>query len=313
MAPEVLVVGDANPDLLLSGDVVPRFGQAEQHVDAEIALGGSGAIAAAALVRLGVPTALAAALGGDELGALTAARLADRGVDGRALQRSPRPTGLSVHLVRDGDRAILTRTGAIADLDVARACAAVRGVRHVHIASLFLIPAIAAGGGRLVAAAHEAGATVSVDTNFDPSGTFARPDWLGSPADAGRLGPGDALLPNAEEALRLAGRTDGDVEAAALELAAAGPTVVVKLGAGGALVADTEGVRRVAPAPAPVVVDAVGAGDAFDAGWIRARLEGRPADAAAAFACACGALSLRAAGDAGQATLDEALALEAAP
>jgi ribokinase len=305
-APSVLVVGDANPDLLLTGDVVPRFGQEEQHVGAELALGGSGAIAAAALVRLGLPTALAAAVGDDDLGALTAARLGDRGVDPRALQRSPRPTGLSVHLVRDGDRAILTRTGAIADLDVARACAAVTdlpGLRHVHIASVFLVPALAAGGGELVAAAHAAGATVSVDTNFDPSGAFDRPDWLGG---------ADALLPNAEEALRLAGRADGDVGAAAAALAADGATVAVKLGAEGALVADGGGIRRVAAARAPTVVDAVGAGDAFDAGWIRARLDGRSPEAAAALACACGALSLRAPGDAGQATLAEALALGAA-
>ena len=49
---KILVVGDANPDLLLSGDVVPRFGQAEQDVEAAVALGGSGL--AAALPRLGV-------------------------------------------------------------------------------------------------------------------------------------------------------------------------------------------------------------------------------------------------------------------
>jgi ribokinase len=315
-APDVLVVGDANPDVLLSGDVVPRFGQAEQHVDAEIALGGSGAIAAAALVRLGLPTALAAALGDDDLGALTAARIAGRGIDPRALQRSALPTGLSVHLLRDGDRAMLTRTGAIAGLDVARACDAVAGVRHVHVASVFLIRALAERGGDLVAAAHAAGATVSVDTNFDPAGAFAWPDWLGAaddgPPSADRLGAGDALLPNAEEALRLAGRSDGDVEAAAVSLAAGGTTVVVKLGADGALLADAGGIRHVAAPAAPVVVDAVGAGDAFDAGWIRARLDGRPAPDAAALACACGTLSLRAAGDAGQATLEEALALEAA-
>jgi ribokinase len=301
--PGVLVVGDANPDLLLTGDVVPRFGQAEQHVEAEVALGGSGAIAAAALVRLGVETSLAAALGEDDFGRLTTARITERGIDPGALQRSALPTGLSVHLLRDGDRAMLTRVGAIADLDVASACAAVAGVRHVHIASLFLIPALAARGGELVAAAHAAGATLSIDTNFDPSGEFARPAWLGA---------ADALLPNAEEALRLAGRVDGDVEAAALSLAAGGATVVVKLGADGALLADAGGIRRVAAPPAPDVVDAVGAGDAFDAGWIRGRLDGRPPAEAAALACACGTLSLRAAGDAGQPTLDEALALEAA-
>ncbi|ERK69973.1 hypothetical protein N136_03687, partial [Leifsonia aquatica ATCC 14665] len=54
-AVDVLVVGDANPDLLLTGDTVPRFGQAEQLLDsAELLLGGSAAIVACGLARLGV-------------------------------------------------------------------------------------------------------------------------------------------------------------------------------------------------------------------------------------------------------------------
>ena len=142
----VLVVGDANPDLVLTGDVVPRFGQAEQDVAAEVALGGSGAIAAAALARLGVDVAIAAAVGDDDLGRLVAARLEARGVARDALHRSAAPTGLSVHLLRDGDRAILTSTCAIADLDIAAACAAIGpAVRHVHVSSVYLIPPLVAG------------------------------------------------------------------------------------------------------------------------------------------------------------------------
>jgi ribokinase len=337
MRAEVLVVGDANPDLLLTGDVVPRFGQAEQHVGAELALGGSGALAAAALVRLGVPTALAAALGDDELGALTSARLAERGIATGGLQRSGLPTGLTVHLLRDEDRAMLTRTGAIDDLDVAAACALIEaspGLRHVHLASVYLVGALRDRGAELVAAARAAGATVSVDTNDDPAGAFAPPAWL---FDA------DVLLPNAREAVRLAvgagdagaareagaaryagarqagaardtatgGRARDEVAAAAAALSAHGPLVVVKCGGDGALVAEGGACRTVPAAPAPAVVDAVGAGDAFDAGFIRGLLDGRTPLAAAALACACGALSLRAAGDAGQPTLAEALALEA--
>lgn len=58
-AVDVLVVGDANPDLLLTGDTVPRFGQAEQLLDsAELLLGGSAAIVACGLARLGVSAQL---------------------------------------------------------------------------------------------------------------------------------------------------------------------------------------------------------------------------------------------------------------
>ena len=118
------------------------------------------------------------------------------------------------------------------------------------------------------------------------------------------------LLPNAREAVRLAAAADAAAAAAALS--ARGPLVVVKCGADGALVAADGACTAVPAAPAPVIVDAVGAGDTFDAGFIRARLDGDDPATAAAFACACGALSLRAAGDAGQPTLAEARAAGAA-
>ena len=304
MPPTVLVVGDANPDLLLSGDVVPRFAQAEQEVSAAMTLGGSAGITAAALARLGVDVAIAAALGDDELGRLTAERLRTLHVRTEALQRSTRPTGLSVHLLRDDDRAILTSSGAIADLDVDEACRAiVAGVRHVHVASVFLVAPLRAGGERVVAAARAAGASVSVDTNFDPAGGFVLPSWV---RDA------DVLLPNASEALAMTGRpADGDVESAARELAAGGAAVAVKLGAQGALAVSGPDapVVGVAAPRAPAFVDAVGAGDAFDAGFVRGRLDGLPLADALALACAAGTLSVRDRGERGQATLEEAMTL----
>ena len=67
--PGVLVVGDVNPDLILRGDVVPRFGQAEQLLtDAILTIGGSAAIAAHGLARLGRPVSLVAAVGDDAFG-----------------------------------------------------------------------------------------------------------------------------------------------------------------------------------------------------------------------------------------------------
>ena len=122
------------------------------------------------------------------------------------------------------------------------------------------------------------------------------------------------MLPNAEEALRLAGREDGDVEAAARTLAARGPLVVVKLGADGALAVRGGETTRV-PAPRIDVVDSTGAGDSFDAGFLAAWLGGEVAggdrlEAALTLACACGALSTRGAGGtAAQPTLAEARAL----
>jgi ribokinase len=209
-----------------------------------------------------------------------------------------RTTGLSILLQHGDDRTILTDRGAMTELDVVQV--GVRDVRHVHLASLFLIPGLERDGGALVAAARQAGATVSVDTNYDPAERFLAPPWL---RDV------DVLLPNETEALALAGRTDGDVLAAARDLAAGGALVVVKRGAAGALAVRGDEVVE-APAPAVDAVDSIGAGDSFDAGLVRALLDGRPLADALRLACACGSLSLRAAGGIdGQATLQEALAL----
>src|SRR3954463_10391750 len=95
---DVLVVGDANPDLILRGDVVPRFGQAEQLLsDADLVIGGSGAIAAHALARLGRPTRLVAAIGADSCGDLIEKLLLDGGVDTSALVRDAEAsTGVTV-------------------------------------------------------------------------------------------------------------------------------------------------------------------------------------------------------------------------
>jgi ribokinase len=307
---DVLAVGDLNPDLLVTGDVTPRFGQAEQDVGAHLTLGGSAGIFAAGAARLGLRTAIAATIGNDDLGRATRAMLVARGVDVSFVGvDSDRPTGLSINLQRDDDRAILTDRGAIPALDVAAAIAAVeRGVRHVHIASLFLISALAAEGGALVAAAKRVGATVSVDTNFDPAGEFAAPQWLRE---------ADVLMPNETEALALAASPgalpggDDALLAATRDLAARGALVAVKRGARGALAVRGDEVIEV-PAPDASGPDSVGAGDSFDAGLVWALLDARPLGEALGLACACGALSLRAAGGVeGQATLDEALRLAA--
>ena len=98
---DLLVVGDVNADLVLrGGDLVPAFGQREQLVDqAELVLGGSGAIVAAGAARLGLRVAMAGCVGDDALGPRDARRrstgvdvAAVRTVDGAdRRQRRPRP------------------------------------------------------------------------------------------------------------------------------------------------------------------------------------------------------------------------------
>jgi sugar/nucleoside kinase (ribokinase family) len=302
--PDLLVVGDANPDLVLrGGDVVPAFGQREQLIDhADLTLGGSGAIMACGAAKLGLEVAIVAVVGDDELGRFTRERLRSAGVDDRHVQVAEgEATGLSVGLVREADRAILTTTGALARLDPdAVPDELLRRARHVHMSSLFLQPLLAAGAMRLIERAHEVGASTSIDTGWDPT-----EEWALSAEALREVG---VLLPNSEEAVRLAG-TAGDPRDAARALADGGPTVALKLGADGAAAfADAERVEL--PAPAVDAVDTTGAGDSFDAGFIAAWLDGQGLAAALALGVACGALSTRAAGGtAAQPTLAEARAL----
>ena len=306
---DVLVVGDANPDLILRGDVVPRFGQAEQLLSgADLVIGGSGAIVAHGLARLGRATRLVAATGSDALGDLMSSLLSAGGVDTSALLRQAgTSTGITVVLSAAEDRAVLTHLGAIALLsrdDVHAAFdAAVRdGVRHLHVASYFLLGALAPELPGLLQEARGRGLTTSMDTNFDPD-----EQWVGVAEILEHL---DLLLPNRSEALSLAGRLTGarpaGPEEAALVLAARGPVVVVKDGADGALRADPSGqVLREKGEPVEPV-DTTGAGDSFDAAYIDSLRRGLDAQECLRRACLAGALSTSAAGGtAGQPTIDQ--------
>jgi sugar/nucleoside kinase (ribokinase family) len=104
-----------------------------------------------------------------------------------------------------------------------------------------------------------------------------------------------------------------DARPAGAALAAQGSVVAVKLGADGALGFAGEHVVHAA-SPLVDAVDATGAGDSFDAGFLCAWLEGADLARALALGCACGALSTRAlGGTAGQPDRAEALAHMVAP
>jgi sugar/nucleoside kinase (ribokinase family) len=299
--PVVLVVGDACPDLVLRGDVVPRFGQAEQLLDAaDLVLGGSAAIVACGLARLGVPTALAAVVGDDAMGDVVRDRLLAAGVDVRWLLTDPDvPTGMTV-VLSAADRALLTYPGTIAtttasvvDLDL------VARVRHVHSASYFLMPTLAGALGDVFGHARRHGATTSLDTNWDPAEL-----WQVTPA---LMSSTDVFLPNEAELLAVSGA--GDVESAASLLLAGGTGVALKSGAAGGCWWGADGSRAVVTPPRVEVVDSTGAGDSFDAGFVSAWVEGRSPAECLERAVASGSQSTRGAGGTGaQPTRDEVAA-----
>jgi len=275
---DLLVIGDANPDVIVGPLTEPlAFGQHEQLVDSGVlTLGGSGAITACGAARLGLSVAIAARVGDDAAGRFVRDSLAQRGVGTDALVVDDAPTPLTVIVTRDGDRAMLT-SGSWPSFAVPAELLA--SARHVHVASYFLLPSMAPVLPGLLATARRHGATTSLDTNDDPSG-----NW-----DVGSLlAEVDYLLPNANEAMRLAGAASVP-EAAAL-LASRGPLVAVKDGAAGAFCHSGEKVLRskgILMSP----VDTVGAGDSFDAGFIAGKLHGMSDQRALNLAAVCGALS----------------------
>jgi ribokinase len=267
----VLVVGDINPDLILRGDVVPRFGQVEQLLeDARLVIGGSGAITAHGLARLDRLVSIVGAVGRDVFGEQICTELAQAGVDVAPVRRrEAQPTGLTVVLSRAGDRAILTQPGAIASLTAAEVLGAATalgpGLAHIHISSLFLQPELGEALLPVLIELRSRGLTVSLDTNDDPA--------LGWDIDA-LLPALDVLLPNRREVVALAHRSapESEPRRAAQALAERGPLVVVKQGADGAFAARA-GAPIVAVAARPVgSIDTTGAGDTFNAafldGWL---------------------------------------------
>jgi sugar/nucleoside kinase (ribokinase family) len=304
---DLLVLGDANPDLVLTGYVEPAFGQRERLVDAaHLTVGGSGAIVACGAARLGLRVAFCGVVGDDHFGRSLRDELDRRGVDVRGLVVEPnRSTGVTVVLARPDDRAILTYEGTVGDLRAELIDAELlSAAAHVHVASYFLQKQLVRDLPALLERLRADGVTTSLDPNGDPAER-----WDGGLRAL--LPQVDMFLPNATEAMRIAGTSS--LDDAVIALAADAGVVVAKAGPDGAVAASGDRLVRVPP-PATDPVDATGAGDSFDAGFLCSWLAGDPLERALSIANACGALSTRALGGVdAQPTLEEALALAGSP
>jgi sugar/nucleoside kinase (ribokinase family) len=154
---------------------------------------------------------------------------------------------------------IFSLTPAQLDLDY------LYGAKHFHLCSFYLQRGLQASVPDLFRKLKAAGLTISMDSNDDPEDR-----WEGGIRDA--LPYVDVFLPNEREACRISG-TD-NIDSAIEKLSRLVPLVVVKRGAEGATA--RRGKETVA-APAirlEKVVDAVGAGDSFDAGFIHEFVRG---------------------------------------
>jgi sugar/nucleoside kinase (ribokinase family) len=299
---DLMVIGELNVDLILNGgDVVPEFGQKEKLVEKmELVLGSSSAIFACGAAKLGLKTAFIGKLGQDACGSLMLRTLQAAGVATPFIIIDPAiRTGLSVNLVRASDRAILTYLGSIAALDAAEVdLSAVRRARHLHVSSYFMQKGLQQGLARVFAAAREAGLTVSFDTGWDP-----QEKWDADGTISKILAHVNVFMPNQEEARAITGASS--LEETVERLSRQVEILVVKRGERGALARrDAETWEQ--PAFPVEVVDTIGAGDSFNAGFLYGYLGGLSLAESLRLGCACGALSItKPGGTAGQPTWEE--------
>lgn len=297
---DILVAGEINPDIILSGDVEPAFGQVEKLVEsASLTVGSSSAIFACGAARLGLQVGFIGRCGDDTFGRFILEEMQKVGVDTSPVIIVPGgSTGLSVILARGNDRAILTHAGLIPSLTAEEISdGLLKKSRHLHVASYFLQSELQRGIQQLFKLARSLGMTTSLDTNYDPSETWQGVNEL--------LSITNVFLPNEVEICSLT-RND-QVDQAINSLAQRVETLAVKQGVHGAT--GTKGGELVRVNSLAVKVqDTVGAGDSFDAGFLYGYLNHWPLERSLKLGVICGGLSTRAAGGtAAQPTLAEAM------
>jgi sugar/nucleoside kinase (ribokinase family) len=265
---DVTIAGELNLDLILYG--LPRELPTERELLADgmnLTLGASSGIVAHNLACLGSKVGFISRIGDDPLGQIAVERLAAGGVDTSKVKRvsGSTKTGLTVILHHEGARNILTYPGTIFDLAFEDLdFEYLSDSKHFHLSSFYLQRGLKGRITEIFRKLKDKGLTISLDTNDDPDD-----GWGGELPEALKLV--DVFLPNEREIRKVAG-TD-DLEAAILRVAKIVPLLVVKIGPQGAIA--QRGQERVVAPPVKVTpVDAVGAGDSFDAGFLSQYVRG---------------------------------------
>lgn len=278
--PQLSIVGDVGVDLVLGSlEGWPSIGTELLMPRSELRAGGSGANAALAARHIGQATQLISAVGNDHFGQWLAEQFS--GIRTH-LEVCDRETTISVGLMHScGERNFFTTHGHLQQLSVQHV------LKHLHstpapsialFTAPFLLTDLRARYVDLLAEAASRGYRIALDTGWPPEGWDRNEvmDWLQHC---------DHLLINELEAQSIAGTED--LEAALALIAKAlkpGASLVVKVGARGAM--GIENGKRVVHDTEPAdIFDTIGAGDAFNAGYLSARLRG--GDLAESLAAGC--------------------------
>lgn len=287
---KLLVVGELNVDLILNGiKGFPKVGTEIIASQMNLTLGSSSAIFACNIAALGVPTSFCGRIGKDDFGDFVKEKFKERGVVSDFLiQDESYQTGLTIVLNYDQDRANVTYCGAMEHLGIEDIpWGNLDQFDHLHFSNLFLQPKIRKEIKQLFEKAKAAGLTTSLDLQTDPDGDFDF-DYRAC------LPYVDVFLPNEAEIKGLTG--ESCVEDALEELRPFANVVAVKMGQKGSMLFHQGTIIQEEGFVHDHFVDAIGAGDSFNAGFIHHFLAGKPWSTCLRFANLTGAVNTTAAG-----------------
>lgn len=259
---DVVVVGELNVDIILNNiDSFPEVGKEKIAQNMTLVLGSSSAIFASNLSSLGAKVSFIGKVGYDNFALLVNSSLKKAGVDTSSITKSlVSNTGGTIVLNYDEDRAMVTYPGAMNDLKIndidfdflAKA-------RHLHFSSYFLQPGIKDDLVQLLKKAKNLGLTTSVDPQWDPAEKWDM--------DLHSLLPYiDVFFPNMKEFMNLT-KSDSLDEAIA-KVKSYANILVIKDGNNGAYLWKENKILHQNAFVNHNVVDCIGAGDSFNAGFI---------------------------------------------
>lgn len=287
---DVIVVGELNVDLILNSiDSFPEMGKEKLAKNMTLTLGSSSAIFASNLSALGAKVSFIGKIGNDSFGDLVVEGLKSKKVDTSYLIKSDEwNTGATIVLNYDEDRAMVTYAGAMEHLtinDISEK--AISSAKHLHFSSYFLQPGMQPGIAELFKKAKDQGLTTSLDIQWDPN-----EKWNFNYKEV--LPFVDIFLPNEQEALLLT--NEKNMENALSKLSPFAKHIVVKLGSKGSLLVSKGKQVFKESFLNKNVVDAIGAGDSFNAGFILKFVNDFDLNGCQTFANLTGAINTTAAG-----------------
>jgi sugar/nucleoside kinase (ribokinase family) len=286
---KVLVAGELNVDLIGTGlQTFPVLGREILAQEMVLTLGSSSAIMACGLTKLGLPVTFVSKIGKDDFGQYCLDQLKSKKVKTENIIRDLKfRTGMTVSLNFRDDKAQVTYMGAIPHLqykDIPQKI--LRQHDHLHISSYFLQEELQNSLPQLFQDVKKVGMTISLDPNSDNKNQWNSGIWK-------CLEFIDVLMMNETEAINIskAKSTNRALEFFGQKV----PTVVIKLGSKG-VIAKSRGQVLQLPAYKVKVVDATGAGESFDAGFLFGQLSGLDFRQSLLVGNACGALSTQGVG-----------------